>query len=258
VPKLHVEMSGSGPPMVALHGWSRSGADFAALSRRLDDRYTVVRPDLRGHGRSPTGPFTLDALVEDLEAVARPFAAERLLLFGWSLGGMVALAALARRHELRQRVKGLVLVAVTPRFTATEGWPHGQPPVALEALARRLRRDGPRTVARFVRDCLAPGEPASALEALGAGPSPDEATAAEGLALLAQVDLRSELAAVTTPTLVLQGTADPICPAGAADALTTALPHARALHLDGAGHLPFLTREADLVDALDGFARGLE
>jgi pimeloyl-[acyl-carrier protein] methyl ester esterase len=237
-----------------VHGWSRSGADLAGLASRLEDRFRVVRPDLRGHGRSTPGPASLELLAADLAAVAEAEPAGAVLL-GWSLGGLVALAALPR---LRARLRGLVLLGATPRFTVGDAWPHGQPARAVEGLALRVRRQPARACVRFLEDCFAPGELDEAgrgrLAPLFAAPPPDPAAALAGLEILASADLRAALAAVDLPLLVIHGEADPIVPAGAGRALAAAVPGAELAVLPGAGHAPFLSREAEVAGLVARFA----
>jgi pimeloyl-[acyl-carrier protein] methyl ester esterase len=259
-PALHYEDQGSGPPLLLLHGWSRSSADFAALAARLSTRHRMLRLDLRGHGGSAPGPFTLTDLAGDVAALAETLDLRDALLVGWSLGGQVALAALPL---LGARVGRLALVGATPRFTEGDGWPHGLPARLVAGLAARLQRQPERTLARFLDDCFAPGEldPAT-LAALaapgGATPAgPELACALAGLDLLASTDLRAALPAVTRPVLLLHGEADVIVPVSAARTAAALLPAARLVTFPATGHAPFLSREAEVADLLEGFARGI-
>jgi pimeloyl-[acyl-carrier protein] methyl ester esterase len=256
--RLHVEVTGQGPALLAVHGWSRSGLDLAPLLARLP-AHRAILPDLRGHGRSSPGPLDLDTLVDDLAAVAEAHVPGRALLVAWSLGGLVALAALAGRPGLRRRVAGLALLSSTPCFTLRDGWPHGLPARAVEVLAARVRRRPQEAQRRFFDDGFAPGELDEAarleLAPLREAPPPDLGCALAGLEVLATADLRGGLAGLDLPTLVIHGEADPICPPGAGRALSEAIPGARLLTLPGAGHAPFLSRAAEVAAALRAFAR---
>jgi pimeloyl-[acyl-carrier protein] methyl ester esterase len=258
--RLHVEATGAGPAVLAVHGWSRSSADLAPLAERLPAR-RVLRPDLRGHGRSGPGPFTLASLAADLAALAEAEDLRGALLLGWSLGGQVALAALAGHPALRGRLAGLVLIGATPRFTEGDGWPHGQPARAVEGLALRVRRAPEKALARFAADCFAPGELDEAgrarLDGLRAAPPPDQAAALAGLDVLTATDLRAALPALDLPALVLHGEADAIVPPGAGRALAAALPRARLRLFPGLGHAPHLSRPDEVAAAVADFAGGL-
>ncbi len=254
-PDLSYEDQGIGPPVLLLHGWSRSGADFASLAERLTDRHRVVRLDLRGHGRSAPGRFTLADLAGDVAALAEALDLRAALLLGWSLGGQVALAALP---GLGARVARLALVGATPHFTRSDEWPHGPPPRALEGMAALLRRRPAAVQDRFLDDCFAPGEldeaGRAALRSPASAPPPDLACALAGLDLLAGTDLRAALPGVRLPVLLLHGEADAICPVGAAHALAALLPSARLVTFPAAGHAPFISRPAEVAALLEGFA----
>lgn len=252
---LHYEDAGAGDPVVLVHGWAFASGVFDAEAERLARSHRVIRPDLRGHGRSSSGPFELAALAGDLAALADALGLERAVVVGWSLGGQIALAALPL---VRRRLAGLVLVSATPRFTAGEGWTHGVPAQSLEVLAHRVRRDPARAVARFREGAFVEGEVDGTVRARAAAlPAPDPRAAREGLELLAREDLRPSLAALDLPVLVLHGERDPICPPGAGRALAAAVPSARLVELRGAGHAPFLSRPGAFGDALASFLGAL-
>ncbi len=259
-PPLHLEVSGAGPSLLAVHGWSRSSADLGPLAAALPG-HRVLRPDLPGHGRSAPGPLTLAALADALAALAAAEAPRGAVLLGWSMGAQVALAALAAHPALRALTRGVVLLGATPRFTEGEGWPHGQPLRAVEGLALRVRRAPARALARFLDDCFAPGELDAAGEArlgpLRAAPTPGLGAALAGLDLLATADLRAALPGLDLPALVLHGEADAIVPVGAGRALAAALPRARLLTWPGLGHAPHLSRPAEVAAAVAAFAGGL-
>lgn len=257
---LHVEESGTGRPLVLLHGWSLDSAALLGPLAPLARRARLVAPDLRGHGRSAAGAgaWTLDDLADD---VARVFAALDLrdaVVAGWSLGGLAALAALP---ALAGRVRALALVSSTPCFTEREGWAHALPARTVDAVAAQVRREPARAVRRFFEGMFAPGElDAPALARAGvlraATPVPAAAALLAGLDVLRHADLRAALGGVRVPTLVLHGEADPVCPPGAGRALAAAIPGARLLLLPGAGHAPFVARPGPVVDALGTLLEG--
>jgi pimeloyl-[acyl-carrier protein] methyl ester esterase len=246
------ERGGGGPALLALHGWSTASEVLLPwLESALPDR-RIVALDLRGHGRSPSAaPFSLEDLARDVAAAAQALHLATLDLLGWSLGGLAALSALPL---LGSRVRRLVLVSSTPRFTAREpGWPHGVPPRALRAVAALTRRDPARAASRFWDGMFSGGERATAAPRPAGLPFPPGPDLLAGLDVLARADLRPELPALRLPTLVLHGEADPVCPHGAGRALAAAIGGARLEVLPGAGHVPFLTRPVPCARALADF-----
>lgn len=97
---------GSGPVQaVAFHGFGRTGADFAFLAEHIGARCTIHAFDLPFHGDSPApqgrvdAPFTPAEFADFFTAFVQHIGAEKLTLFGYSLGGRVALCLLQRMPE---------------------------------------------------------------------------------------------------------------------------------------------------------------
>ncbi|MDP9066215.1 MAG: alpha/beta hydrolase, partial [Pseudomonadota bacterium] len=111
-------VEGSGPPLILIHGIGASRHSWDGLIRHLLADFRCVSYDLRGHGRSPPckSPFTLDDLVEDVEALRRELHIEHAHVAGHSLGGMIG-PAYARRYPDRVLSLGLYSTAA---FRTTE------------------------------------------------------------------------------------------------------------------------------------------
>ena len=87
--------SASKPPLLLIHGWMDSAACFDAMAEKLSKRHHVVGFDLHGFGRSNHSPFQtgyhFHAHVADVHAVvAHELRAEKITLFGHSMGGNIA------------------------------------------------------------------------------------------------------------------------------------------------------------------------
>src|SRR5690625_2384264 len=105
-------VDGSGPPVVMVHGIGARRQGWNRIVEKLRDRFTCVTYDLRGHGESPLpdGPFGLDELVADLEALRARLGFERVHVIGHSLGGMIG-PAYARSYPDRVMSLGLLSTA---------------------------------------------------------------------------------------------------------------------------------------------------
>lgn len=90
--RLHFQAMGQGPALVLLHGLFGSGDNWAVIARGFAERFRVVTPDLRNHGRSPHAEaMDYAAMAQDVAELLR---AERLApahLLGHSMGGKVAM-----------------------------------------------------------------------------------------------------------------------------------------------------------------------
>jgi pimeloyl-ACP methyl ester carboxylesterase len=103
---------GNGPALFLIHGiGSRRGA-WEQIVDVLQDDFTCISYDLRGHGDSPLpdAPFGLDELVEDLEALRARLGIEQAHFAGHSLGGMIG-PAYARAYPARVLSLGLLSTA---------------------------------------------------------------------------------------------------------------------------------------------------
>ena len=92
-------VSGEGPPLYMVHGIGSRRVTWDDLLTGLEDYFTCVRYDLRGHGESPVPPvpYSLDGLVDDLEALRVRLGHDRIHVIGHSLGGQIG-PAYARAH----------------------------------------------------------------------------------------------------------------------------------------------------------------
>lgn len=107
--RLHYEDTGSGPPLLFIHGLGSSVRDWFAQVPHFDDRYRVLRIDLRGHGRSerPPGPYHMAQFARDVAVALRRLDAAPAYVVGLSMGGMVSLQLGADAPQL---VRSLVVV----------------------------------------------------------------------------------------------------------------------------------------------------
>lgn len=90
--QLHYERSGSGPEVLLLHGNSSDLQFFDALTKKLEDRYTVYRMDSRCHGKSEKAKaIDYTIMMEDTAAFIQALGLSRPALIGSSDGGITGL-----------------------------------------------------------------------------------------------------------------------------------------------------------------------
>jgi len=223
--------------LVLLSGWGCDARIWQPLAEHWPDGISVTAPDWPGYGgRAPlAAPDSLDALAE---AMAGELPADTIWV-GWSLGGLLAGALLARLPAPR----ALILLGMGAHFCDPEGVSR----VELTAFRRAFARQPEATLAHFQRWQLS-GEPGPRdahrrlRTLLNGGPPADPATLAAGLEWLETLELSSALAGAGCPVIRISGANDPLqAPAAIA----------RADHrLEQAGHCPMLSRPAALAEAL--------
>ena len=97
--EVSYRIQGNGPPLYMVHGIGSRKTTWDSLIAALQEHFTCVSYDLRGHGESPVPdtPYTLDHLAQDLEALRIKLGHEKIHVIGHSLGGMIG-PAYARAH----------------------------------------------------------------------------------------------------------------------------------------------------------------
>lgn len=103
---------GSGPPLVILHGLFGGGRNWYSQARELARDFTVIVPDLRGHGDSPpAAPLDYPHMAADVAAMLVKEGLGRASFLGHSMGGKVAMYLALSRPAL---VEKLVVVDIAP------------------------------------------------------------------------------------------------------------------------------------------------
>lgn len=91
--EINYVYEGSGDKtIVFIHGLSDSLEYWQGLAKHLNNEYNVLIYDIRGHGKSPYEPFTMDMLVDDLHGLLLKLNIKKASLIGLSLGGNIALS----------------------------------------------------------------------------------------------------------------------------------------------------------------------
>ncbi|MGD8312729.1 MAG: pimeloyl-ACP methyl ester esterase BioH, partial [Gammaproteobacteria bacterium] len=218
----------------------------------LESVFRVTRLDLPGHGRSRwDGPARLDDWTDAaLATVPRP-----AVWLGWSLGGLVASRAALRAPA---QVTALVIVACTPCFVRKPGWQSAMLPDLLDTFAADLEQDYSRTLHRFLALQVRGSEHAGGVlrtlrKRLLAHGEPATAALRAGLEILRETDLRTSVAAIRCPVLLLAGERDTLVPVAAARAAAALYPAARLRVIEGAGHAPFIARPRQVAAIVQEF-----
>lgn len=258
------------PPVVLLHGitlgadiWRRQLSDLAAAGHR------VVAYDLRGHGGSDAANLTFERLVADLAEVLSQLDLRQVVLVGHSMGGMIAIKALAGDRETatgRGRVAALGLVATSASPVSGSGVPGAR------VVARALQPVLART-AWLTRRLPGPTLPKADLGYLlarinfGEDPAPAEVALIQQLVtgvrahvtgeLIVEILRFDDLAAlhgVELPAAVVVGTRDVVTPVRHGRALAEAIGGAELTILEGCGHMVMNERPTELAAAISALA----
>lgn len=259
---LHIEIIGTGPNLVLIHGWGMSGAVWQPLVKPLSKIFTLHIVDLPGMGLSrPIEPYHLHTLAEKVSE-RLPANAD---ILGWSLGGQVAMRIALDYPDL---VRRLVLVGTTPCFVNKSFDPHsaeyhstwesGIDPEVFSNFADSVNEDYHKTMMQFLTlQCMGAGDARSTVKTLrnkfAERPAPSSQTLFRALNILLDTDLRAEVPLLRKPTLLIHGDRDSLAPVQAAHWMMRNLPLAFLRVMAGASHAPFLSHQAQFIDAVEQF-----
>lgn len=251
--RIAFRIRGAGERTVTLlHSLSLDGSWFEPLVAAMGPGYRFVVPDLRGHGQSSAGPVSLGRAAADVVAVLDESGVESSIVFGISLGGMVAQAIAA---NYRERVDALCLVATSYAFDEASA-------AGTRARAQGARRPGgleelaAPTVARWfgpadqVPERLAPLAKKAEVE-FRAGDGDVHADYLEAMPQVGDFVVPPGL-----PTLVLGGLEDRSTRRTTIEALAAAIPGASLYFVPG-GHLMAFTDPEPVASRLRSFVGGL-
>jgi pimeloyl-ACP methyl ester carboxylesterase len=260
-------VAGSGPPVVLIHGMLNSSSHWRAVALNLANDFTVIAPDLIGHGDSaaPRGDYSLGAHAASIRDLLAATGVDRATIVGHSLGGGVAMQFF---YQFPQRVERLVLISsgglgrdVSPllRSATLPGMSallsltiHPRLIDVLWRTGGRLRRRNARlgVYMQALARALRPLETAGAREAFLQ-------------TLRAVIDTRGQRVSATDrlylleslPTMIVWGERDNTIPLSHGRAAHEAIPHSRLRTLPGAAHFPHLEDPDGLSELLRDFLR---
>lgn len=232
------------PALLALSGWIGSWEDWIMPMSILSEHWRVISYDHRGSGATiaPIETIRFDQLVDDVFAVLDAYEIQSCVLASMSAGAAVALGAALKHPE---RISGLVIV---------NGFYYSPPSGGVDSFLSGLRDNYPATLSYFVDACI-PEPDSDHLKRWGRQildrAAQDAAIASYGI--VGSVDLRDRLKEIQQRTLIIHGDADVLVSLEAAQQLATLLPKAKLTVLNGAGHVPIMTRPHEVAQAIMEF-----
>ena len=246
---LYYERHGAGDPLLLITGWTISAAVFEPVLDLYAEHFECIVYDHRGSARSKgSSPATMGALADDAARLLTALRIPRALVYGLSMGGMVA-QEVALRHA--GRVRGLILGGTTP------GGPFAPRLGPREVFS--IARGSSPSAASGRRCCSRPSSaastPSASRELIGyfkRHRSSAKTIAAQTLAS-ARFASTLRLGRLRAPTLVMHGEHDRLVPLAASKLLATQIPDAELAIVPGTGHAFGLEAPQESLDLLLGW-----
>jgi len=220
----------------------------------FEDDYHVVVWDNRGTGKSdtPDGPYSIEAMASDLDAVLDAIGVESAHVVGASMGGMIA-----QQYALEyDRATTLSLLCTTPG--GENAVP--TPPETQDKMFNVPEGYDEREEIRYKMSPAMTDEFADSHDDLIAdivdwrlaGDATDAGREAQAVAVM-NFDASDRLGELSMPTLIAHGTDDRVLPVENAELLAELLPHAEVEHFGGGPHLFFIEQSAAVNERLRTF-----
>jgi len=256
--------AGEGPPLVLIHGVTGTWRHWERVIASLSERFTVIAPDLLGHGESakPRGDYSLGAFASGIRDLLLALGHDTATVAGHSLGGGIAMQF---AYQYPERCERLVLVSSGGLGRQVHLLLRAATLPGAELVLPLLNSDRLRNVGRWVdgalgRVGLSLGPDVTEV-ARGASSMPDGESQRAFLATLRavidergqRVDARDRLyLAEAMPTLIVWGDRDPVIPVEHGREAHAAMPGSRFEVLD-TGHFPQLEAPHEFVSLLTDF-----
>ncbi len=233
--RLFYQVSGTGTPLLLIHGFPLSGQLFQGQLAGLSQRFQVITPDLRGFGKSatPDAQGGISTYARDMLGLMNHLGIRKAIIGGHSMGGQITLQLYRQAPE---RFLGMILIdtnamgatieeqAQWPAFGAQaeqQGVPSIVPTITPQMLTGTGRLNNP-SAAQTMMDILAEGS----VDGVKGG----------GQALATRPDYTSLLPRIVVPTLVLVGVDDPIYSLEISETMKAAIPNSTLVIVPQAEH----------------------
>lgn len=262
--KIHVKISGEGPPMVLLHGWTSSHRDWNPFLAAFEPAHRVFRWDARGHGGhhlETTSVPTVARMAQDLQNLLDHHQLDQVIVAGHSMGALTLWQYL--RDFGDSRLAKLIFIDQSPRLVTDADWPNGIYGDFDAARNARFIDDLETDFAEAVLRLVAFGHNARARQ-LYEENGPGIQSARQRLASfdaralidcwksLTAADYRDVLPAISVPALLVYGGASNFYSAATAAYVRDHIPDARLHIYPDVDHAPHLWEKERFVrDVLD-------
>jgi pimeloyl-ACP methyl ester carboxylesterase len=263
--KVGFQAAGEGPVLVLLHGITSTSDAWREVMPALAERYTVIAPDMIGHGRSakPRGDYSLGAYAAGVRDLLGVLGFERASVVGHSFGGGIAMQfaylfpeyvermALIASGGLGREVHPLLRAAVLPGsdwvlpVLASE-WPV-KAGDAVRSVLSRLGLEASPDIAEFARGYASLTEEGASEAFIHTMRSVIDHDG-QRVSALDRLYLADQL-----PTMFIWGADDPIIPVEHGRNAHRVVPNSRYVELEGSGHWPMLDQPVRIIRELTDF-----
>lgn len=262
--RIAYRLAGEGPLLLLLHGMAGSSATWRHVMPLLISRFTVLAPDLLGHGGSdtPRGAYPVGSLASTVDGLLDALGFARATMIGQSLGGGIAMHLAVRSPE---RCERLVLVDAGGLGPEVTTYLRVLSVPGVERLFRfaaspGLRRRLERAARRLERAGLRAGPEGEEIWQSYASLTDPEKRRVFFRSLRGVIDFRGQMvsaldqiARTDLPTLIVWGALDPFVPLSHGVTARAVIENSRLEIFEGVGHYPHCAQPERFVQVLVDF-----
>jgi non-heme chloroperoxidase len=257
--RLHVTDTGEGRPVVLIPGWPLSDAMYEYQYNDLvKNNFRVIGITLRGFGKSdkPHGAYNYDVHAMDIKKILSKLEISNAVLGGFSMGGAIAIRYAST--DKGAHVSKLALFgAAAPIWTRRDDFPYNLTKAAVDELIELNNHDRPKLLSNFAK--IFSATETSLNEGIGnwlngIALSASSYATAQCLIALRDTDLRSDMAKITIPTLIMHGKKDKICSFDLAEQMNEGILNSNIIAFEKSGHSLFLEETQKFNSELIRFA----
>lgn len=260
-------IAGSGPALLLIHGIGDNSMAWQPVHSKLARRFTVIAPDLLGHGQSdkPRADYSVAAYANGMRDLLSVLDIDQVTVVGHSLGGGVAMQF---AYQFPQMVERLVLIGaggvtkdvnIALRLASLPGGSEALSVLRLPLVLPALQMVG-QLLGTVIGSTGVGHDIPNALRILADLPEPT-ASAAFGRTLRAVVDWRGQVVTMldrcylteSVPVQLVWGELDAMIPVSHAHMAHAAMPGSRLEILPDSGHYPFHQHPDRFVDLVEHF-----
>jgi pimeloyl-ACP methyl ester carboxylesterase len=257
---LHITDGGEGRSIVLIHGWPLSDEMYEyQYNDLINKNFRVIGITLRGFGKSdkPYGAYNYNVHVLDIRKVLGKLGIKDAVLGGFSMGGAIAIRYAAA--DKGAHVSKLALFgAAAPIWTQRKDFPYNLPKSAVDDLIELNFKDRPKLLSSFAK--IFSATETSLNNGIGSWLngiclSASSHATAQCLIALRDTDLRSDLAKIKIPTLIMHGKKDKICSFDLAEQMKAGITNSYLVAFENSGHSLFLEETQKFNAELIKFAK---
>jgi pimeloyl-ACP methyl ester carboxylesterase len=257
--RLHITDAGEGRPVVLIPGWPLSDEMYEyQYNVLINNNFRVIGITLRGFGKSdkPYGSYNYDVHASDIKKILNKLEIEDAVLGGFSMGGAIAIRYVSVDNGAH--VSKLALFgAAAPVWTQRKDFPYNLPKSAVDDLIELNYQDRPKLLSDFGK--IFSATETSLNEGIrnwlnGINLSASSHATAQCLIALRDTDLRSDLAKITLPTVIMHGKKDKICSFDLAEQMKAGISNSHIVAFENSGHSLFLEETRKFNEELIRFA----